>query len=58
MTTSYEVYIAQGCGRCPLGGTPACKVLAMLLCDSAATWGAAATQSGHRIPPCNGPGFR
>jgi uncharacterized protein YdeI (YjbR/CyaY-like superfamily) len=27
MTTSYEVYLAQGCGRCPLGGTPACKVL-------------------------------
>jgi len=27
MTTSYEVYLAHGCGRCPLGGTPACKVL-------------------------------
>jgi uncharacterized protein YdeI (YjbR/CyaY-like superfamily) len=27
MTTSYAVYLAHGCGRCPLGGTPACKVL-------------------------------
>lgn len=26
MTTSAEVYFAEGCGRCALGGTPNCKV--------------------------------
>ena len=24
--TSVEHYLAEGCGRCPLGGTPDCKV--------------------------------
>lgn len=26
MTTHVETYFSDGCGRCPLGGTPACKV--------------------------------
>lgn len=26
MTSSIESYLTQGCGRCELGGTPACKV--------------------------------
>lgn len=26
MTTDVETYFLEGCGRCPLGGTPACKV--------------------------------
>lgn len=26
MTTSVETYLLEGCGRCPLGGTPQCKV--------------------------------
>lgn len=26
MTTQVEHYFSEGCGRCPLGGTPACKV--------------------------------
>lgn len=26
MTTEIDVYFAEGCGRCPLGGTPDCKV--------------------------------
>ncbi|MEP0712021.1 YdeI/OmpD-associated family protein [Algoriphagus sp.] len=26
MTTNVETYFTEGCGRCPLGGTPACKV--------------------------------
>lgn len=26
MTTDIEVYFAEGCGRCALGGTPQCKV--------------------------------
>jgi len=28
MNHSVEVYLAEGCGRCPLGATPACKVYA------------------------------
>ena len=26
MHPDVEIYLAQGCGRCPLGGTPECKV--------------------------------
>ncbi len=26
MTTNIETYFIEGCGRCPLGGTPECKV--------------------------------
>lgn len=26
MTTDIDIYLAEGCGRCPLGGTPDCKV--------------------------------
>ena len=26
MTTNIETYFTDGCGRCPLGGTPGCKV--------------------------------
>ena len=26
MTTNAELYFSEGCGRCSLGGTPACKV--------------------------------
>ena len=26
MTTQVDQYLLQGCGRCPLGGTPECKV--------------------------------
>ena len=26
MTESIETYLLEGCGRCPLGGTPECKV--------------------------------
>ncbi|MEM6264835.1 MAG: YdeI/OmpD-associated family protein [Bacteroidota bacterium] len=26
MTTTVETYLLEGCGRCPLGGTPDCKV--------------------------------
>ncbi len=26
MTTDVDVYFSDGCGRCPLGGTPECKV--------------------------------
>ena len=26
MTKDVDVYLAEGCGRCPLGGTPGCKV--------------------------------
>ena len=26
MTESIETYFLEGCGRCPLGGTPECKV--------------------------------
>ena len=26
MNPAVDVYFAQGCGRCPLGGTPECKV--------------------------------
>jgi uncharacterized protein YdeI (YjbR/CyaY-like superfamily) len=26
MTTNAELYFLEGCGRCPLGGTPDCKV--------------------------------
>ncbi len=26
MTTQIDLYFAEGCGRCPLGGTPHCKV--------------------------------
>ncbi|GAB4417193.1 MAG: YdeI family protein [Bacteroidia bacterium] len=26
MNPSVDLYLAEGCGRCPLGGTPACKV--------------------------------
>lgn len=27
MTLDIDTYLAEGCGRCPLGGTPACKVV-------------------------------
>lgn len=27
MTRQIDTYLAEGCGRCPLGGTPACKVV-------------------------------
>lgn len=27
MTLDIDEYLAEGCGRCPLGGTPACKVV-------------------------------
>lgn len=26
MNTSVESYFSEGCGRCPLGGTPQCKI--------------------------------
>ncbi|MEL6141904.1 MAG: hypothetical protein AAFU67_09830, partial [Bacteroidota bacterium] len=26
MTTTVDTYLLEGCGRCPLGGTPDCKV--------------------------------
>ncbi|MEL6672056.1 MAG: DUF1801 domain-containing protein [Bacteroidota bacterium] len=26
MTTDLQTYLLEGCGRCPLGGTPGCKV--------------------------------